>query len=88
MGADVYFRVHLAAVGAKTSRIEIGTAVIDTRYEIPFYMAEDAVPPKAALSKQQDQIVATNTGERQKSVSAVYQNLIAAPFMALVNLAG
>ena len=82
------FEVHLAAVGAKTSRIEIGTAVIDTRYEIPFYMAEDAVPPKAALSKQQDQIVATNTGERQKSVSAVYQNVIAAPFMALVNLAG
>src|ERR1700694_5759491 len=32
----------LAAVGAKTSRIEIGTAVIDMRYENPFYMAEDA----------------------------------------------
>jgi alkanesulfonate monooxygenase SsuD/methylene tetrahydromethanopterin reductase-like flavin-dependent oxidoreductase (luciferase family) len=54
-GADgAYFRVHhfarqlaspfplLAAVGAKTSRIEIGTAVIDMRYENPFYMAEDA----------------------------------------------
>src|SRR5437879_13094621 len=51
-GAD--FRVHhfarqlaspfplLAAVGANTSRIEIGTAVIDMRYENPFYMAEDA----------------------------------------------
>src|SRR5271169_6133368 len=49
-----YFRVHhfarqlaspfplLAAVGAKTSRIEIGTAVIDMRYENPLYMAEDA----------------------------------------------
>src|SRR6202795_1793939 len=49
-----YFRGHplprqlaspfplLAAVGAKTSRIEIGTAVIDMRYENPFYMAEDA----------------------------------------------
>src|SRR5213083_2357156 len=49
-----YFRVHhfarqlaspfplLAAVGAKTDRIEIGTAVIDMRYENPFYMAEDA----------------------------------------------
>jgi alkanesulfonate monooxygenase SsuD/methylene tetrahydromethanopterin reductase-like flavin-dependent oxidoreductase (luciferase family) len=48
------FRVHhfarqlaspfplLAAVGAKTSRIEIGTGVIDMRYENPFYMAEDA----------------------------------------------
>src|ERR1700691_4552072 len=55
LGADgAFFRVHhfarqlaspfplLAAVGAKTSRIEIGTAVIDMRYENPFYMAEDA----------------------------------------------
>src|SRR3984893_33413 len=32
----------LAAVGAKTSRIEIGTAVIDMRYENPLYMIEDA----------------------------------------------
>src|ERR1700760_4476003 len=32
----------LAAVGAKTRRIEIGTAVIDMRYENPLYMAEDA----------------------------------------------
>ena len=55
LGADgAYFRVHhfarqlaspfplLAAIGAKTSRIEIGTAVIDMRYENPFYMVEDA----------------------------------------------
>ena len=55
LGADgAYFRVHhfarqlaspfplLAAVGAKTQRIEIGTAVIDMRYENPLYMAEDA----------------------------------------------
>ncbi len=55
LGADgAYFRVHhfarqlgspfplLAAVGAKTKRIEIGTAVIDMRYENPHYMAEDA----------------------------------------------
>src|SRR5437762_976083 len=55
LGADgAYFRVHhfarqlgspfalLAAAGAKTKRIEIGTAVIDMRYENPFYMAEDA----------------------------------------------
>ncbi|HEX6574739.1 MAG TPA: LLM class flavin-dependent oxidoreductase [Gemmatimonadaceae bacterium] len=55
LGADgAYFRVHhfarqlsspfplLAAVGARTKRIEIGTAVIDMRYENPFYMAEDA----------------------------------------------
>jgi len=55
LGADgAYFRVHhfarqlgspfplLAAVGARTKRIEIGTAVIDMRYENPMYMAEDA----------------------------------------------
>jgi alkanesulfonate monooxygenase SsuD/methylene tetrahydromethanopterin reductase-like flavin-dependent oxidoreductase (luciferase family) len=32
----------LAAVGARTRKIEIGTAVIDMRYENPHYMAEDA----------------------------------------------
>jgi alkanesulfonate monooxygenase SsuD/methylene tetrahydromethanopterin reductase-like flavin-dependent oxidoreductase (luciferase family) len=32
----------LAAVGARTKKIEIGTAVIDMRYENPLYMAEDA----------------------------------------------
>src|SRR3954463_7048329 len=55
LGADgAYFRVHhfarqlgspfplLAAVGARTKHIEIGTAVIDMRYENPMYMAEDA----------------------------------------------
>lgn len=55
LGADgAYFRVHhfarqlaspfplLAAIGARTSRIEIGTAVIDMRYENPLYMAETA----------------------------------------------
>ncbi len=55
LGLDgAYFRVHhfarqigspfplLAAVGARTQRIEIGTAVIDMRYENPLYMAEDA----------------------------------------------
>ena len=55
LGADgAYFRVHhfaaqlsspfplLAAIGARTSRIEIGTGVIDMRYENPYYMAEDA----------------------------------------------
>lgn len=55
VGADgAYFRVHhfarqlgspfplLAAIGAKTSRIEIGTGVVDMRYENPMYMAEDA----------------------------------------------
>lgn len=54
-GADgAYFRVHhfarqlrspfplLAAIGARTRKIEIGTGVIDMRYENPLYMVEDA----------------------------------------------
>ena len=32
----------LSAIGARTRRIEIGTAVIDMRYENPLYMAEEA----------------------------------------------
>ncbi len=32
----------LSAIGVRTSRIEIGTAVIDLRYENPLYMAEEA----------------------------------------------
>lgn len=55
IGLDgAYFRVHhyaaqlaspfplLSAIGAKTRRIEIGTGVIDMRYENPLYMVEDA----------------------------------------------
>ncbi|WP_440711982.1 LLM class flavin-dependent oxidoreductase [Gordonia sp. FQ] len=55
IGVDgAYFRVHhfarqlaspyplLAAIGARTSRIEIGTGVIDMRYENPLYAAEEA----------------------------------------------
>ena len=55
LGLDgAYFRVHhfarqlaspfplLSAIGAKTSKIEIGTGVIDMRYENPLYMLEDA----------------------------------------------
>src|ERR1700710_648221 len=55
LGVDgAYFRVHhfqrqlaspfplLAAIGARTKRIEIGTGVIDMRYENPLYMAEEA----------------------------------------------
>jgi alkanesulfonate monooxygenase SsuD/methylene tetrahydromethanopterin reductase-like flavin-dependent oxidoreductase (luciferase family) len=39
---DIARPIRGAAVGAKTSRIEIGTAVIDMRYENPLYMVEDA----------------------------------------------
>ncbi len=55
IGIDgAWFRVHhyaeqlaspfplLAAIGARTSRIEIGTGVIDMRYENPMYFAETA----------------------------------------------
>ena len=55
LGIDgAFFRVHhfarqqaspfplLAAVAARTSRIEMGTGVIDMRYENPLYMAEEA----------------------------------------------
>src|ERR1700759_2405065 len=55
IGIDgAYFRVHhfaaqlaspfplLSAIGAKTSKIEIGTGVIDMRYENALYMVEDA----------------------------------------------
>ena len=55
IGIDgAYVRVHhfapqlaspfplLAAIAARTSRIEIGTGVIDMRYENPLYMAEEA----------------------------------------------
>jgi len=55
IGVDgAYFRVHhfarqlsapfplLAAAGARTRKIEIGTGVIDMRYENPLYMAEEA----------------------------------------------
>ena len=55
IGVDgAYVRVHhfarqlsspfplLAAMGARTTTIELGTGVIDMRYENPLYMAEDA----------------------------------------------
>ncbi|MCU1597872.1 MAG: alkane 1-monooxygenase [Glaciihabitans sp.] len=55
LGIDgAFFRVHhfarqlaspfplLSAIAARTSRIEIGTGVIDMRYENPLYMAEEA----------------------------------------------
>lgn len=55
IGLDgAYFRVHhfaaqlaspfplLSAIGARTSKIEIGTGVIDMRYENPLHMVEDA----------------------------------------------
>jgi alkanesulfonate monooxygenase SsuD/methylene tetrahydromethanopterin reductase-like flavin-dependent oxidoreductase (luciferase family) len=55
LGVDgTYFRVHhfarqqsspmplLAAIAARTQRIEVGTGVIDMRYENPLYLAEEA----------------------------------------------
>ncbi|RIJ42223.1 LLM class flavin-dependent oxidoreductase, partial [Clavibacter michiganensis subsp. insidiosus] len=55
IGIDgAYFRVHhfapqqaspfplLAAIASRTSRIEIGTGVVDMRYENPLYTAEEA----------------------------------------------
>lgn len=55
IGMDgAYFRVHhfarqlgspfplLSAIAAKTRKIEMGTAVIDMRYENPYYMVENA----------------------------------------------
>jgi len=55
IGLDgAYFRVHhfaaqlaspfplLSAIGVKTSKIEIGTGVVDMRYENALYMVEDA----------------------------------------------
>lgn len=55
LGIDgAFYRVHhfarqlaspfplLAAIAARTSRIEMGTGVIDMRYENPLYMAEEA----------------------------------------------
>lgn len=55
LGVDgAFFRVHhfarqqaspfplLSAIAARTRRIEIGTGVIDMRYENPLYMAEEA----------------------------------------------
>src|ERR1700753_714887 len=55
IGLDgAYFRVHhfaaqlaspfplLSAIGARTNKIEIGTGVIDMRYENPLYMLEEA----------------------------------------------
>ena len=55
VGLDgAFFRVHhfarqaaspmplLSAIGARTSRIDMGTGVIDLRYEIPAHLAEEA----------------------------------------------
>lgn len=55
LGANgIYFRVHhfarqqaspmplLSAIAARTQRIEMGTGVIDMRYENPLYLAEEA----------------------------------------------
>ena len=73
LGADgAYFRVHhfaqqlaspfplLAAIGARTKRIEIGTAVIDMRYENPLYM----MPIEPMRPPDDGQAVAGHFGER------------------------
>jgi alkanesulfonate monooxygenase SsuD/methylene tetrahydromethanopterin reductase-like flavin-dependent oxidoreductase (luciferase family) len=65
LAADgAYFRVHhfarqlaspfplLAAIGARTRRIEIGTAVIDMRYENPLYMVRPDRRWAAATRRQ------------------------------------
>ena len=61
-----YWRVHhyarqaaapiplLSAAGARTQRIEVGTGVIDMRYENPLYLAEEV----AALDLLTDQRIA------------------------------
>lgn len=58
----IAFRVHhfarqqaspmplLAAIAARTSRIEVGTGVIDMRYENPLYLAEEAAAVDLILS--------------------------------------
>ena len=64
LGFDgAYLRVHhfaqqqtspfpiLAAIAARTRRIEIGTGVIDMRYENPLYMAEEAAPDRPPLRR-------------------------------------
>ena len=73
LGADgAYFRVHhfaqqlaspfplLAAIGARTKRIEIGTAVIDMRYENPLYM----MPIEPMRPPDDGQAVGGHFGER------------------------
>src|SRR6476661_2046836 len=78
LGADgAYFRVHhfaqqlaspfplLAAIGARTQRIEIGTAVIDMRYENPLYMVEDA---GAADLRSRSSTAFATSGTRRRTV--------------------
>ncbi|AWY38513.1 LLM class flavin-dependent oxidoreductase [Pseudomonas putida] len=77
LGADgAFFRVHhfarqlaspfplLAAVGAKTSRIEIGTGVIDMRYENPYYMVEDASAADLIAGGRLQLGISRGSGER------------------------
>ena len=77
----MYFRVHhfarqlgspfplLAAVGARTKKIEIGTAVIDMRYENPIHGRDAGAADLIAggrLHKHQPRI--TGTGDRRLAV--------------------
>lgn len=75
LGADgAYFRVHHfarqlaspfplpAAIGARTSRIEIGTGVIDMRYENPMYLAEDAGAADLGMNLMSSTLLTEDTG--------------------------
>ena len=63
----------LAAMAARTSRIEIGTAVIDMRYENPLYMAEEAAathrPPARRGSPSRSAARTTSRSRRPRRTS-------------------
>ncbi len=81
LGVDgAWFRVHhfadqigtpyplMAAIAAKTSRIEIGTGVVDMRYENPYMMAENVMSTDV-LSQNRVQL-ASVAGLRSRSKTA------------------
>ena len=86
LGVDgAYYRVHhfaqqlgspfplLSAVGARTNRIEIGTAVIDMRYENPFSWSRMPGPrhDRGSAPPVGDQPGVTGTSDRRLSVFRV-----------------
>ena len=61
----------LAAIGANTNRIEIGTAVIDMRYENPLYMAGGAsTGPRTPEGLQRCAAAHTKHGTRNADARA------------------